>query len=131
MSKIDIIDTCKDWISILNPLEDIEYQKKYWFDDEGPMISSFEEATEHFTYVYEVRIKYPEFQKLCNQECQGLLKELYLSLKKYRMDERRILEYEPDIALLGDPKWLEIVKLAQNTVQELKNNIDEVENAKK
>lgn len=48
MPITDIIETCESWILAIEPLDDLEYQKKYWFDYESPMISSFDEAVENF-----------------------------------------------------------------------------------
>lgn len=53
---------------------------------------------------------------------------LFQKVKSYRWDKKRILEYDPEIALLEDPKWLEVVALAQKTMVALKKNIEEAKN---
>lgn len=125
MSRTNIIEACESWIRNIESLNDLEFQKKYWFDYDGPLISSFDEATEHFVRIYEIRLN-PKFERYCNQECQNFLAELYQKVNKYRWDEKRILEYDPEIALLEDPKWLEIVALTKKTIQALKDNIEAV-----
>lgn len=124
MSEINV-KICENWIRLINPLEDLDFQKKYWFDYEGPMISSFDEARDNFLHHCEIRLNDPNFQKFCDQECLQLLKELYQTVDQYRMDGERILEHDPEIALLEDPKWLRIVNMAQQTTLALKDNIKE------
>lgn len=129
VSKVDILNSCENWIDYIEPLENLEFQRKYWFNYDGHMVSSYEEATGNVLQYYENQINSPNSQELCNQECQKYLKELYQKVDVYRFDDERMEKYDSEIALLEDPKWLEIVKLAQKTNQALKRNIEEVKNA--
>lgn len=108
VTKIDIINTCESVVLAISPLEDLEFQKKFWFDDDGPVISTFEEATENFERLYEIRSTKPNFQKLCNLECQNFIKELYGKVSKYKWNVDRIEKYGSEIALLEDPVWLDM-----------------------
>lgn len=131
MPKINVINFCKSWIVLVDLLRDVESQRKYWFNLEGPIVTTYEEATGMFLERYRDKVVSPDYEDLCNNECRDLLKQLYENVNNYELDEDRLLKYAEEEALLQDPKWLEIVALAQITCEALKRNIEEVKSGEK
>ena len=77
------------------------------------------------------KITSQHFEELFNNKCCNLLKQLYEKIDKYELDVKRLENSDYKNALLTDPKWLEIVSLAQSTYDALEHYITEIENAER
>lgn len=129
MSKIQIINFCRSWMGLIDPLRDLKYQSEFWFDPNKSLISSYEETLELFLGNYERTKEYGEFKEILNVKCCDLIENLYQKVQKYEPSTERDIKYSAKEALLGDPDWLTIVDLAQKNYEALENYVKGIENA--
>lgn len=130
MSKVQVINFCRSWMRLIDALKDLEHQREFWFDPKKSVISSYEETLDLFLGDYERAKENGKFQNL-DETCRNLLEKLYQKVNGHEMNTERYVNYSFEEALLGDPKWLEIVDLAQQSYQALENYANEVENDKR
>lgn len=126
---MNVINYCESWMMLINPLRDIETQRKHWFIQDGPMVSTYTEATSMFLENYQDEIHSQNYKDLLSEECGILLNQLYEKVKNFKLDADRILKYDYEEAFFKDPKWLDVIALAQTTYETIGHYIEEVKNA--
>lgn len=128
MLNENITNFCKTWLFHIYPLKDIEHQRKYWFDEEQSIISSYTDDTSIFLEYYSDKIADEDANKLLNKDCLESLQKLHEKVDKFKLDDQRLSQFEFEEALLGDPKWKEIVSLAQASYRAIELYMNEVKN---
>lgn len=115
MQKQIILGLIKDLlINAIRPLEDEDYQRRAWFREESPEVSTYLEVAVHLIGRCQTLFNRPFSQEYLGQENYNLIKKIYnLVLAHVDQTEERM---DPDLLteeeLLNDPKWHEIQALA-------------------
>lgn len=127
VSKISIASYCNRWISICSNFGDIDKQKKVWFREEGPEIGSFDDDFERIDSTLYAWSE-TEYKEYLNKECKDSIQEFLKRLYEFREDPQTNFILEDEEELHSDPRWLMIVKSAQEAKAALKSYLQEVEN---
>ena len=124
--KIENINYCRVWIRICSSFADVEYQRRCWFRMEGREVSSFEEDFTHMDFALKI-LSDSQRDHYLNKKCNDLLNQFVEKLYKYREDPHTDFILAEEENLLNDPRWLEIVKSAQQAEIALKRFEQEME----
>lgn len=127
MQKITLINFYESWKLLLDPICDIDFQRRIWFRLEEEEVSTYEEATCNIMQRYLDDMDNSEYRHLYNSESGNLIKLIYEKLQVYTRDSMTIFNAAFEEKLLTDPKWLSIVYLAQKIKDTLNHQIKEVE----
>ncbi len=105
----------------LDSLSDEDFQRRIWFRDEGPEVSSYSESVEHFIGNCESIFRHSVSEEYLGKENFTLIKHLYdLILEHYDSVWDRI---DPDLLeeneLLDDPNWHDIQQYAEELEKKL------------
>lgn len=136
MQKNTIINFYNTWLGLLYAFKDIEFQRRAWFRHEGSEVSSFDDETDYLLDGYDKLIrKYHELseqtdrEQLYSNELLILLKQIYDKVEAYTRSDS-IYNFSDEDKFFKDPKWLDIVGLAQKICEILNHRIKEIENEK-
>lgn len=125
MSNPNLINLCETWKNLIFSLKDVEHQRKVWFNEELWYMGSYIDDTSIFLEQYEDHVA--QIESFFNEECRGLLRNLYESVNKYKLDVQRLANLPYEQALLEDPKWKEVVEIAQATYSAIDSYKKEIE----
>jgi len=128
MQSNTLINFCESWKMLVHPLWDIDLQKRSWFNQEGSVVSTFEEATGQLIERYLDHMKDPECRILYQNEIGELIKQLYQKVHEYTTDNHSLLNSVIEEKFFADPNWLSIIALAKKVDRALDIQIREVEN---
>ncbi len=101
-----------EWNSVCHSYGDIEYQKRCWFREEGPEVGSIGEDFDHMLIIFHDSSETDRGTPF-NDECNHLIKELMEKVSYYMSAPETIYSRADEDELLSDPKWIEIIELAQ------------------
>lgn len=128
--KINVINYCKRWIGVYSNFGDIEDQKKVWFRGEGSGVGSFDDDYESLDSVIKAWSEIKRRENL-NKECNDLIQRFIDKFYEFYNDPNTIFILVDEESLYNDPRWLEIVKTAQEAKAALETYIQEVESDSK
>ncbi len=106
----------------LRILKDEEYQRRVWFLQEGPDVSTYSDTVVHFIGNCESIFSHSISEEYLGHENYKLIKQLYdqviehLNLIEDRIDPDLLEENE----LLDDPAWHDIQQLAEELDENLR-----------
>lgn len=128
MSDLNLINFCETWMDLIYPLKEFEHQRTIWFNEDLWYRGSYTKDTSIFLEQYE--IQHGNMKTLFNNNCCVLIDHLYESVKKFHPDTQRLKNFNFEKALLEDPRWKEIISLAQATYSSIESYKKEVERGK-
>ncbi|MCE5318772.1 MAG: hypothetical protein LLG04_15595 [Parachlamydia sp.] len=126
MSNSNLINLCETWKNFIYSLKEVDHQRKVWLNEELWYMGSYIDDTSIFLEQYEDHVT--QIKSFFNEECQGLLHHLYESVNKYKLDVQRLASLPYEQALLEDPKWKDIIEIAQATYSAIDRYQKEIEN---
>lgn len=130
LPKINIINYCKRWIRICSNFGDIEDQKKVWFRGEGPEVGSFDDDYVRLDSVIEAWSVAKRKENL-NKECNELIQKFIDNFYRFYNDPYTSFILADEEQLYKDPRWLMIVKTAQEAKAALETYLQDIENDSK
>lgn len=117
LPTLDRLSFCDMWLDRIKSFADCEYQRGVWFGDEQPdIIDSYEDSIDEILTTAKGRLNL--ITDYLNPKCNALIQEFVAKIDHYRHSPSYYSSSSIE-KLLTDPNWLSIVKLAQETCQEL------------
>lgn len=131
MHKKRILGLIEDLLlNALSSLKDEEFQRRVWFRNEGPEVSSYGSITIHLLDRCESLFEFPSCEKFLGKENYGDLKKLYeLVMEHVCLTESRIIDTDllQEDELLNNPNWHDIQTLAEKVYIELTELVKRME----
>jgi len=112
------LNYCQTWMTAIEGFADLEQQKKCWFSHEGPVVTSYEDEVQNLMSVARSFLR-PKYDDYLSPKCRELLRKLVDKISDYHKNPETYLRGASYDELFSDPKWMEVVKLAQKTFHAL------------
>lgn len=122
MQEIKITAYIKDLlINSLSILKDEDYQRRIWFREEGPEVSSYIDTVTHLLDRCKHILEYTNSSEKIGKENYDLLRKLSLLVREHvdLVEERKDPDLLTEDELLNDPNWHDIQMLAEEVEEKL------------